>query len=238
MKRIPRNQQSNHPNYVRFIKKMKYKANIGLEESQSQESRILFHVLQSTKLKSKCAAKNLFDRHTLQTMKISSAFALTFTLPSVAAFTFCSHSPNAKHGTILESMSGRRVFLNTAASVAVSSAFALPSFAEYVPKFDDMKQIVNLGYSLDKLIEKLSNDATVGEALTGLIAFNRDKDFYTTYARNYVGKTVKNNANGDSRVGNVRLASSLIGSCQELLEGRQGLLGKEASDEVRIEWKF
>lgn len=136
----------------------------------------------------------------------------------------------------------RRAFVTTsiAAVIGTSSTaiLPLPAFAEYTPKFEDMKQIVNFGYSLDNLVKKLSDEATVGEALNGLVVFNRDKNFYTGYARNFVSKSVKNNADGDARVGAVRQASSLVSSCQELLEGRQGLLGKEASDEVSFDCIF
>ena len=188
----------------------------------------------------------------IQTMKISTTTCTTtfalLAISTVSAFTVTQvklqqqqqqkQQQQQSASSLKAIQDNRRIFLKNAASVAVlsSGAFALPlpSYAEYVyvPKFEDMKQIVNLGYSLDKLVEKLSDEATVGEALTGLVAFNRDGNFYTTYARNFVGKSVKNNANGDPRVGNMRQASSLISSCQELLEGRQGLLGKEAADEV------
>jgi len=95
-----------------------------------------------------------------------------------------------------------------------------------------MKQIYGLGLSLNSLKEKVSKEETFGAALVGLGAFNRDKNFYTGYARNFIGKTVKNNPEGDVRVGYIRTASSIIGSIQELIEGRQGLTGDAAAKEA------
>jgi hypothetical protein len=38
--------------------------------------------------------------------------------------------------------------------------------------------------------------------------FNRDPSFYTGYARNYISKSVLNNADGDVRVGYIRQVSN------------------------------
>eukprot|EP00815_Leptocylindrus_aporus_P008288 CAMPEP_0116054046 /NCGR_PEP_ID=MMETSP0322-20121206/2557_1 /TAXON_ID=163516 /ORGANISM="Leptocylindrus danicus var. apora, Strain B651" /LENGTH=196 /DNA_ID=CAMNT_0003537341 /DNA_START=15 /DNA_END=605 /DNA_ORIENTATION=- len=162
-------------------------------------------------------------------MKLSITSSILLSLPCIA-LSFSVIKPKT-HSWALAS--DRRAFIASVAGVSVASTFQpTPAMAAYTPRFEDMKQILNLGYSLDNLITKLSDESTVGEALSGLVAFNKDKDFYTTYARNFVGKSVKANADGDARVGAVRQASSLISSCQELLEGRQGLVGKEAADEA------
>ena len=94
--------------------------------------------------------------------------------------------------------------------VIASSAFltaAVPSIAsakDYVPDYRDMKQIYGLGVTLDSLKTKVSNEDTFESALDGIRAFNRDKNFYSGYARNFISKTVKNNADGDDRVGYIR----------------------------------
>jgi len=100
-----------------------------------------------------------------------------------------------------------------------------------------MKQILALGLSLNKLKEQVANPDTAEDALVGLRVFNRDANFYTNYAKNFVSKTVKNNAEGDARVVYIKKASAIIGSIQELLEGRQGLQGADAAKEaaVRVE---
>ena len=76
--------------------------------------------------------------------------------------------------------------------------------AEYTPDFKDMKQIYYLGMSLENLKKKVSDEDTFESALDGIRSFNRDKNFYPGYARNFISKTVKNNADGDDRVGYVR----------------------------------
>jgi hypothetical protein len=131
------------------------------------------------------------------------------------------------------SLSRRSALLTTgiiASSIFPSAAFALGGSSE--PKFDNMKQIYSLGLSLDSLKTKVADPDQSEAALVGLRSFNRDPNFYTGYARNFISKTVKNNADGDVRVGYIRQASSVIGSIQELLEGRQGLYGADASKEA------
>jgi hypothetical protein len=108
-------------------------------------------------------------------------------------------------------MSNRRAFLGSAAVAAAGAAtVGLPvqsalALGDYVPKFDDLKQIYQLGVTLDRLKDSVQNDQ--GKALAGLVAFNREPDFYSGYARNYISKSVKNNADGDSRVGKIRQVS-------------------------------
>ena len=134
--------------------------------------------------------------------------------------------------------SNRKVTVNlivTALVTEILHSIATPAFAlggDYVPVFKDMKQIYQLGASLDNLEKKVSNPDSFEAALEGIRAFNRDKSFYPGYARNFVGKTVKNNAEGDPKVGYVREATNVISSLQELLEGREGSTGAEASKEA------
>ena len=67
-----------------------------------------------------------------------------------------------------------------------------------------------LGASLDKLITKLENPDTVGLALDGAKQFNKDPNFYSTYARNFVKKSVRNNSDADPRVGYIKQVSIFI----------------------------
>eukprot|EP00553_Chaetoceros_curvisetus_P011329 CAMPEP_0204638152 /NCGR_PEP_ID=MMETSP0717-20131115/38723_1 /ASSEMBLY_ACC=CAM_ASM_000666 /TAXON_ID=230516 /ORGANISM="Chaetoceros curvisetus" /LENGTH=143 /DNA_ID=CAMNT_0051657827 /DNA_START=52 /DNA_END=483 /DNA_ORIENTATION=+ len=106
------------------------------------------------------------------------------------------------------------------------------AFAIGGPTYDNMKLIYDLGMSLDALKAKVADPDQSAAALVGLVAFNKSPGFYPGYARNFISKTVKNNADGDVRVGYIRQACSVIGSIQELLEGRQGLYGADASKEA------
>lgn len=119
------------------------------------------------------------------------------------------------------------------ASTFPSAAFALTS-SDYKPKYEDMRQIYGLALSLDSLKKSVSDPDTSESALVGLRSFNRDSNFYTNYARNFISKSVKNNADADVRVGYIRQASSVVCSIQELLEGRQGLFGADAAKEATI----
>eukprot|EP00565_Helicotheca_tamesis_P002644 CAMPEP_0185728522 /NCGR_PEP_ID=MMETSP1171-20130828/3824_1 /TAXON_ID=374046 /ORGANISM="Helicotheca tamensis, Strain CCMP826" /LENGTH=203 /DNA_ID=CAMNT_0028397237 /DNA_START=106 /DNA_END=717 /DNA_ORIENTATION=+ len=171
-------------------------------------------------------------------MKVS-LLLVASTIVSTGAFAPSAHSQQRVAQTELSMTSGgRREFAKSAAAsvfgvVATTAAFPENAFAkDYEPKFDDLKQIYGLGVSLDRLNEKVSDPDKWGAALEGLRAFNRDPNFYGGYARNYISKSVKNNADGDERVGYIRQASNVIGSCQELLEGRQGLDGADAAAEA------
>jgi len=135
-------------------------------------------------------------------------------------------------------LSTRRSILQTVTTGAILStttATAFPSMAfaaEYTPKFDDMKQIYALAVTLDSLKVKVGDPDQFETALVGLREFNRAANFYPGYAKNFILKSVKASADADPRVGYVRQASSTIGSCQELLEGRQGLFGADAAKEA------
>lgn len=136
-----------------------------------------------------------------------------------------------------EDVTRRSVLTKIVASSAfLTAAVPLTASAEYVPDYKDMKQIYGLGITLDNLKKKVSNEDTFEAALPGIKSFNKDKNFYPGYARNFISKTVKNNADGDERVGYVRKACTIITSLEGLLEGEQGLTGeaavKEAVDRV------
>lgn len=146
-----------------------------------------------------------------------------------------SHGLHMTSSTTNNEELSRRTALTQLITTSAFLTAAVPSIAsakEYVPDYRDMKQIYALGVTLDSLKKKVSDEDTFESALDGVRAFNRDKNFYTGYARNFISKTVKNNADGDDRVGYIRKASSIITSLEELLDGKQGLLGKEASKEA------
>ena len=121
-------------------------------------------------------------------------------------------APSGKTSTELNAASlDRRELLNSAAAMATGAALLAPQMAwagDYVPRYQDMKQIYGLGASLDNLVVKLSDPSQVETALDGVRMFNRDKDFYTGYAKNFIQKTVKKGADKDPRVGYVRQVSS------------------------------
>jgi hypothetical protein len=170
-------------------------------------------------------------------MKFSTAIILSI-IASANAFT---SAPTIKASTALNMNSDvtRRAAFATIATGAIASTFPSAAFAlgDAPPTFDNMKQVLALGLSLDKLKEQVGNPDTSEAALVGLRVFNRDANYYTTYTRNFISKTVKRNAEGDVRVGYIKQASAIIGSIQELLEGRQGLQGADAAKEavVRVE---
>lgn len=109
------------------------------------------------------------------------------------------------------SMLGRRDILNTAASLTVSAgALLVPQAAfadEYVPILRDMEQIYKLGVSLDRLIMKLKDPDQLEAALSGVQQFNKNPNFYTGYAKNFIMKTVKKGSDSDPRVGYIKQVS-------------------------------
>jgi len=127
----------------------------------------------------------------------------------------------------------RRSILQTITTGTIlSSVPGMALAAEYTPKFDDMKQIYALAVTLDSLKAKVADPDQFETALVGLREFNRAANFYPGYAKNFILKSVKASADTDPRVGYVTQASNTIGSCQELLEGRQGLFGADAAKEA------
>jgi len=168
-------------------------------------------------------------------------FSTAITLSLVASASAFAPAPTSKASTALSMNNDvtRRAAFATIATGAIASTFPSAALAigNAPPTFDNMKQILALGLSLNKLKEQVANPDTAEDALVGLRVFNRDANFYTNYAKNFVSKTVKNNAEGDARVVYIKKASAIIGSIQELLEGRQGLQGADAAKEaaVRVE---
>jgi len=174
------------------------------------------------------------------------AVALTLTFLS-AAHAFAPINPthvtttSVKHGlqmtsstTNTEEISRRTALTQFLASTAFLTA-AVPSIAsaaDYVPNYRDMKQIYGLGVTMDSLKTKVSDPDLFETALDGIRQYNRDKGFYPGYARNFISKSVKNNADGDDRVGYIRAASAVITSLEGLLDGSEGLRGKDASKEA------
>lgn len=163
---------------------------------------------------------------------------LSYILPALLSASACnafSVAPNTKSSsTQLQAEMGRREMVATAAFTA--SALFVPveaAFAEYVPKVDDMKQIYFLGTSLDKLVEKLESNQ-IEAALSGVKAFNKEPTFYNGYARNFILKTVKKNADGDSRVGYIKQASTLIGSLEGVLTGGDALMNEKSTTKEAV----
>jgi len=120
----------------------------------------------------------------------------------------------------------------TAIATSPSVASAAARGANYVPDFKDVKLIYGLGESLDNLVKKFSDESTIEAGLDGVRSFNRNPTFYNGYAKNFISKSVLNNADGDPRVGYIRSASTLIGSTEQLLSGGAVLVEKDASKEA------
>eukprot|EP00563_Minutocellus_polymorphus_P000449 CAMPEP_0181035242 /NCGR_PEP_ID=MMETSP1070-20121207/8222_1 /TAXON_ID=265543 /ORGANISM="Minutocellus polymorphus, Strain NH13" /LENGTH=210 /DNA_ID=CAMNT_0023112795 /DNA_START=41 /DNA_END=673 /DNA_ORIENTATION=+ len=107
--------------------------------------------------------------------------------------------------------------------------------SRYKPKFDDINQIYGLGKGLEKLEAKVSSgdDEQLSKALDGLRAFNKDSNFYPGFAKNYISKVVRRGAADDERIGYVKEAATLVGSCEGLLRGEEdGLSGAGAAKEA------
>mmetsp|Transcript_44294 Transcript_44294/g.134925 ORF Transcript_44294/g.134925 Transcript_44294/m.134925 type:complete len:165 (-) Transcript_44294:597-1091(-) len=132
--------------------------------------------------------------------------------PSSVAGRPTSASASASLGMSSGSAVDRRSFASSASLAFVGAALAgnpapasaVGYFAEYTPKFDDLKQIYVLGVTLDRLAAKCGDESQWDAARSGLIEFNKDKNFYTGYAKNYISKSVKKNAEGDPRVGYIK----------------------------------
>ena len=148
-------------------------------------------------------------------MKLSTAtFVLLASGSNAFSPTFSNTKPTSLN-TVSPEMDRRETFstlAKTATSFGLSSIIAFPSpvFAkDFTPTFDDIKQLYGLGMSLDNLNKKVSDPDQFEAALVGLRSFNKDSSFYTVYTRNFVSKSVKNNADGDSRVGYIRQVCSI-----------------------------
>jgi hypothetical protein len=61
-----------------------------------------------------------------------------------------------------------------------------------------------LGTSLDRLSAKVKDPDQLEAALSGVKQFNKDPNFYTGYAKNFIMKSVKKGSDSDPRVGYIR----------------------------------
>jgi hypothetical protein len=91
-----------------------------------------------------------------------------------------------------------------------------------------------LGASLDKLVAKLEDPSQLESALSGVKAFNKEPTFYNGYAKNFILKTVKKNADNDPRVGYIKQASTLIGSIEGVLQGGDALMNEKTTTKEAI----
>mmetsp|Transcript_11359 Transcript_11359/g.24064 ORF Transcript_11359/g.24064 Transcript_11359/m.24064 type:complete len:206 (-) Transcript_11359:385-1002(-) len=168
-------------------------------------------------------------------MKLSSLLSVPAILStSVSGFSVApNQSTRSSCTTQLQAEIGRRDVFTAATSLTLSAgALLVPveaAFAEYVPRVDDMKQIYFLGTSLDKLIVKLEDPTQIESALAGVKLFNKDPTFYSSYAKNFVMKSVKKGSDSDPRVGYIKQASTLIGSLESVLEGGDALMNEKST---------
>lgn len=170
-------------------------------------------------------------------MKLShSLLALPALLSSGAAFSVAPNQSSVATTTRLNAEMGRREMVTAAAFsagallVPTEAAFA----AEYKPRVQDMQQIYFLGASLDKLVAKLEDPTQIGSALSGIKAFNKEPSFYSGYAKNFIGKSVKKGADNDPRVGYIKQASTLISSIEGVLEGGDALMNEKDTTKEAI----
>ncbi|KAG7368837.1 hypothetical protein IV203_031580 [Nitzschia inconspicua] len=130
----------------------------------------------------------------------------------------------------------RRTVLATVASVGSVLMIPTVSFAadEYVPQLKDMQQIYFLGESLDRLTAKVKDPDQLEAALSGVKQFNKQPNFYTGYAKNFVMKSVKKGSDSDPRVGYIRQASTLISSLESVLSGGDALMNEKSTTEEAV----
>lgn len=152
------------------------------------------------------------------------------------AFSLVPNKSASAASTQLQAEMGRREMVTAAAFsagallVPVEAAFA----ADYKPRIQDMQQIYFLGASLDKLLAKLNDPTQIESALSGVKAFNKEPTFYSGYAKNFIGKSVKKGADSDPRVGYIKQASTLIGSIEGVLEGGDALMNEKNTTKEAI----
>eukprot|EP00591_Stephanopyxis_turris_P012846 CAMPEP_0195516948 /NCGR_PEP_ID=MMETSP0794_2-20130614/9278_1 /TAXON_ID=515487 /ORGANISM="Stephanopyxis turris, Strain CCMP 815" /LENGTH=136 /DNA_ID=CAMNT_0040645665 /DNA_START=47 /DNA_END=454 /DNA_ORIENTATION=+ len=136
-------------------------------------------------------------------MKLSSFLFIAF---SGSAAAFVPTFNTQRHATSMSMSKGnvsRKNFIATSsaalftASSMPGSAFALGFGGDFTPTYDDVKALYALGVTLDNLVTKVSSPDTFPAALEGLVLFNKSPNFYIGYARNFISKSVKNNADGD-----------------------------------------
>lgn len=169
-------------------------------------------------------------------MKLSYILPALLSSSVCEAFSLTSTSTVSTSTTQLQAQMGRREMVTAAAFsagallVPVEAAFA----AEYVPRVQDMQQIYFLGASLDKLVTKLEDPSQLESALSGVKAFNKDPTFYNGYAKNFILKTVKKNADNDPRVGYIKQASTLISSIEGVLAGGDALMNEKTTTKEAV----
>lgn len=86
-----------------------------------------------------------------------------------------------------------------------------------------------LGTSLDNLITKLEDPSQLDAALSAVKLFNKDPDFYSGYAKNFIMKSVKKGSDNDPRVGYIKQASKLVSSLESVLEGGDALMNEKST---------
>jgi hypothetical protein len=65
-----------------------------------------------------------------------------------------------------------------------------------------------LGASLDRLAAKVKDPSQLDVALSGVKQFNKDPNFYSGYAKNFIMKSVKKGSDADPRVGYIKQVRS------------------------------
>jgi len=163
-------------------------------------------------------------------MKLCQLFILPAMLGSVCeGFSMMTNARSATT-TQLQAEMGRREMIAAAGLSAGTLMIPLESaFAAYEPKPADIKQIYFLGTSLDNLITKLEDPSQLDAALTAVKLFNKDPDFYSGYAKNFIMKSVKKGSDNDPRVGYIKQASKLVSSLESVLEGGDALMNEKST---------
>ena len=91
-----------------------------------------------------------------------------------------------------------------------------------------------LGASLDRLMAKVKDPDQLEAALDGVKTFNKQPNFYTGYAKNFLMKSMKTGSDADPRLGYIRQASTLISSLQDLLSGGDALMNEKTTTEEAV----
>jgi hypothetical protein len=87
---------------------------------------------------------------------------------------------------------------------------------------------------LDRLAEKVKDPAQLEAALSGVKTFNKQPNFYTGYAKNFLMKSMKTGSDSDPRLGYIRQASTLIGSLEGVLSGGDALMNEKTTSEEAL----
>ncbi|KAL3903570.1 MAG: hypothetical protein SGARI_005318 [Bacillariaceae sp.] len=81
---------------------------------------------------------------------------------------------------------------------------------------------------------KVKDPAQLEAALDGVKTFNKQPNFYTGYAKNYLMKTMTKGSDADPRLGYIRQASTLISSLEGLLSGGDALMNEKTTTEEAV----